>query len=241
MVRVRASAAATIGAVQTPGIAMTPARTLAQVQRGMDLGWHTGAQVYASVEGQVLIDLAVGEARPGVPMMTSTIVEWASATKPIPCVGIGLLWQRGLLDLDDPVCLHIPEFAAAGKQAVTIRHLLTHTGGLTSTITGVAPPEVIMADICSAPLADGWTPGARCAYNSVAMWIVSELVSRVSGRPFVEFVRSEIFAPAGMDDCWIGMPADVYREAAYWNGMADAETHARRLPDLLDAIYDDLD
>ncbi len=294
-------------------------------------------------------------------MTTSTIVEWASATKPIPCVSIGLLCERGLVDLDDAVSLHIPEFAAAGKQDVTIRHLLTHTGGLTSTITGIAPPEEIVADICAAPLVDGWTPGARCAYNSIAMWIVSELVSRVSGRPFGEFVHDEIFGPAGMDDCWIGMPAEVYRDqqsriavipgfgpsgteawvtwarptggahgpiaqlgrfyealldgrlmsapvleamttrhlcgvldeylqetvdrglgfmlgssnpahgygalasprafghggrtwsvgfadpsrdlavAVYWNGMADAESHAQRLPDLLDAVYLDLD
>ncbi|TCC61207.1 class A beta-lactamase-related serine hydrolase [Kribbella pittospori] len=188
-----------------------PVQTLAQVQHGMDLGWHTGAQVYGSVQGQTRVDLAVGEARPGVPMTTSTIVEWASATKPIPSVAIGLLWQRGLLDLDDPVCLHIPEFAAAGKQAVTIRHLLSHTGGLTSTITGIAPSEEMVADICAAPLADGWIPGTRNAYNSVAMWIVAELVSRVSGRPFTEFIRNEIFEPACMDDCWIGMSADTYR------------------------------
>jgi len=188
-----------------------PVHTLAQVQHGMDLGWHTGAQVYASVRGKVYVDLAVGEARPGVPMTTSTIVEWASATKPIPSVAIGLLWQRGLLDLDDPVCVHLPEFAAAGKQAVTIRHLLTHTGGLTSTVTGIAPPEEMVADICAAPLVDGWTPGTRNAYNSVAMWIVAELVARISGRPFPEFIRSEIFEPAGMHDCWIGMSADAYR------------------------------
>ena len=198
--------------MQTLGSSITPSRTLAQVERGVDQGWHTGAQVYASVRGQVLIDLAIGEARPGVPMTTSTIVESACATKPIPCVGIGLLWERGLLDLDDPVHLHIPEFAAAGKHGVTIRHLLTHTGGLTSTIASVAPPDEIVADICAAPLADGWTPGARCAYNSIALWIISELVARVSGRTFGEFVREEIFGPCRMDDCWIGMPPDVYRE-----------------------------
>lgn len=198
--------------MQIPGTSITPSRTLAQLQRGVDQGWHTGAQVYASVRCQVLIDLAVGEARPGVPMTTATIVEWASATKPVPCVSIGLLWERGMLDLDDPVHLHIPEFAASGKQGVTIRHLLTHTGGLTGTITGVASPEEIVADICSAPLADGWTPGVRCAYNSIAMWIVAELVARVSGRPFGEFVRQEIFSRSNMDECWIGMAPEVYRE-----------------------------
>jgi len=185
--------------------------TLAQVRYGMEKGWHTGAQVYASVGGRVLIDVAVGEARPGVPMTTATIVEWASATKAVVCVGLGLLWQRGLLDLDDPVGLHIPEFVAAGKETVTVRHLLTHTGGLTSTITDIVPPGEMVAAICAAPMADGWILGERCAYNSVALWIVAELISRVSGRPFVEFVRDEIFEPAGMHDSWIGMPTAAYQ------------------------------
>jgi CubicO group peptidase (beta-lactamase class C family) len=205
-------------------------RTLAQVRHGIDMGWHTGAQVYASVRGRVLIELAIGEARPGVPMTNSTIVEWASATKPVTCVAAGLLWQRGLLELDDPVCRHIPEFSAAGKDTVTIRHLLTHTAGLTSTIVGVAPPDAMVRDICAAPLADGWIPGTRCGYNSIAMWIVAELVSRISGRPFEQFVRSEVFGPAGMDDCWIGMPPDTYRDlrerVAIIPGFAPSGTEA---------------
>ena len=94
----------------------------------MRLGWHTGAQLYASLRGRTVVDLAVGEARLGVPMATDTIVEWASATKPVTCSAAALLWQRGLFDLDDPVCRHLPEFAANGKEAVTIRHLLTHSG-----------------------------------------------------------------------------------------------------------------
>jgi CubicO group peptidase (beta-lactamase class C family) len=187
-------------------------RVIAEIERGIDQDWHSGAQIYASVRGNLCADLAIGEARPAVRMTTSTIVEWASATKPITCVAVGILWQRGLLDLDHPVHRHLPEFAAAGKMAVSVRHLLTHTAGLTSTITDVAPARDLVADICAAPLAPGWVPGERCAYNSVAMWIVAELVSRIDGRPFDLFVRQEIFEPAGMDESWIGMPLETYRE-----------------------------
>jgi CubicO group peptidase (beta-lactamase class C family) len=199
-------------------------RTLAELRRGERLGWHTGAQVGAWVDGEEVIDLATGQARPGRPMRPATTVEWASATKPVTCTALMLLVERGSLGLDDPVCAHLPEFGTAGKEAVTVRHLLTHTAGLTTTITGVAPPERIVADICAAPLREGWEPGRRCAYNSVAMWIVAALVARLTrhrsdGRSagglagfsgFARFVRSEIFVPAGISESWIGMPAGVY-------------------------------
>ena len=186
------------------------ARTRAELERGMSLGWHTGAQLYASVRGETIADFAIGEARPGVPMAPSTVVEWASATKAVTCTAAALLWQRGLFDLDDPVCHHIPEFATGGKEAVTIRHLLTHTGGLTDPVHDVMPFEAAVAAVCRAPLVEGWTPGARCAYNSVAMWIVAELVARLSGRPLAEFVRAHIFEPLGLLDCWIGIPVEVF-------------------------------
>jgi hypothetical protein len=105
---------------------VTVDRARSELERGIALGWHTGAQLYAWMDGQTVIDIAIGEARPGVPMTPLTLVEWGSATKPVTCAAAALLWQHGLFDLDDPVCRQIPEFAANGKEAVTIRHLLTH-------------------------------------------------------------------------------------------------------------------
>ena len=187
-------------------------RTRDELVRGIALGWHSGAQLYTSVRGKVVADIAVGEARPGVAMTPSAIVEWASATKPVTCSALALLWQRGLLDLDDPVCRHLPEFAANGKEAVTIRHLLTHSAGMSDPLTALIVPwdEAVVA-VCQAPLVEGWVPGTRCAYNSVGMWAVAALVERVSGRRFADFVRTELFAPLGLADSWIGMPVETYR------------------------------
>lgn len=180
-----------------------PTRVIAELERGRQLGWHTGAQLYASVNGVPRLDLATGTARPAVPMTTKTIVEWASATKPITCTALSILWQRGQLDLDDPVRQHLPEFT--GKDAVTVKDLLTHTAGLTTTITGQASAAEYVADICASPRS-----GQRFAYNSIAMWLVAEIVSRLAGRSFDDFVREEIFTPAGMTDCWFVMPMNVY-------------------------------
>lgn len=198
--------------------AIALARARAELERGMALGWHTGAQLYAALHGQTVADFAIGEARPGRPMTPATVVEWASATKAVTCSALALLWQRGLLDLDDPVCRHLPAFAAAGKEAVTVRHLLTHTGGLRDPVDDGMPFAEAVAAVCRAPLVAGWVPGARCAYNSVAMWAVAALVARLSGRPFHEFVRAELFAPLGLRDSWIGMPTAVFR--AYGDRLA---------------------
>src|SRR2546425_9165540 len=94
-------------------------RTLAALERGMEQGLHVGAQAYVSHDGQTVADFAIGVARPGVPMGRDTLMPWLSAGKPLAAVAVAQLWERGLLDLDDPVARHIPMFAANGKQAGT--------------------------------------------------------------------------------------------------------------------------
>jgi CubicO group peptidase (beta-lactamase class C family) len=133
-------------------------------------------------------------------MTPHTIVEWASATKPVTCSAAALLWQRGLFDLDDPVGRHLPEFAENGKAAVTIRHLLTHSSGLSDLAREGRSWEEFADAVCRAPLIARWVPGRRFAYNSVAMWAVAALVVRLDGRPFWRFVREEIFAPLDITD-----------------------------------------
>ena len=116
-------------------------RTLAVIESGLEQGVHVGAQVYVSHRGRVVIDEGVGVARPSdaLPMSGDTITLWLSSGKPVTAVGIARLWERGLLDLDDPVARHVPEFAAHGKEAITIRHVLTHTAPLR--LAGVGRPH----------------------------------------------------------------------------------------------------
>jgi CubicO group peptidase (beta-lactamase class C family) len=182
-----------------------------EIERGLRRSWHTGAQVYASLRGRTVADFALGEARPGVPMATDTIVEWASATKPVTCSAAALLWQQGLFDLDDPVCRHLPHFAENGKETVTVRHLLTHSAGLSDPGRQGRSWEAYAEAVCRAPLLNGWVLGKRFTYNSVGMWAVASLVVSLSGLPFWRFVREELFAPLGITDSWIGMPPETYR------------------------------
>ena len=71
--------------------------TRTELERGMARGWHTGAQIYASVFRETIADFAMGEARPGVPMTPATLVEWASATKSVDAIKqIGSVQGRAL-------------------------------------------------------------------------------------------------------------------------------------------------
>ncbi len=198
--------------VQTPEEALPQAFAL--IEDGMQVGLHIGAQVYVALGRQIVADFGQGEARPGVPMTAETLMLWMSSGKPVAAAAILQLAERGLLTLDDPVARHIPEFAAHGKRAITIWHLLTHTAGFRNVTIGWPNSswDEIIARICQAEPEPGWAPGKKAGYHPYTSWyILGEIVRRVDGRPFSEYVREAIFLPLGMVDAWIGMPVEQYR------------------------------
>jgi CubicO group peptidase (beta-lactamase class C family) len=183
------------------------------VRDGMAAGTHIGAQVYVSVKGTPVADLAFGEARRGIAMRTDTLMPWFSCTKPLGAVALAKLWEHGDFDLDYPVARFIPEFAAAGKHAVTLRHILTHTGGFeTVRFDPLSMPwDAIIERICSVPLHSGWVPGRKAGYKAQSSWyILAEVIQRISGRQFCAFVRREIFEPLGMRDSWVGISREHF-------------------------------
>jgi CubicO group peptidase (beta-lactamase class C family) len=191
-------------------------RARAAIEAGIEEGLHRGAQLYVSREGEPVADATLGENRPGAPLTRGHLMLWLSSTKPVAAVAIGQLWERGRLELDDPVAAHVPEFAQNGKEGITLRHLLTHTGGIRLLDVGWPAKswEEIIARICAMKPEPRWVPGEKAGYHLASSWfILGEVVRRAGGRPFDLYVREEIFAPLGMLDCWIGMPPE--RWAAY--------------------------
>lgn len=188
-------------------------RTRQTLLAQQEAGLHIGSQVYASHAGRTLADFALGESRPGVAMTPQTLMVWLSASKPLGAVAIGQLWERGKLALDDPVIKFIPEFGQRGKEAVTIRHILTHTCGFRLLETGwpATPWDKIIAKICAMPLERGWVPGEKAGYHATTSWfILGEIVNRVDGRFYSQYIREEICVPLGMSDSWVGMPPEKY-------------------------------
>jgi CubicO group peptidase (beta-lactamase class C family) len=205
------------------------AATLARLPRarqaildGVHAGLHLGAQLYVSRHGEVIADAAAGESRPGVPLRRDDLMLWLSSTKPVAAVAVAQLWERGRLELDDPVARHVPEFAANGKGAITLRHLLTHTAGIR--LLNVGWPQdswdAIIARIAAMRPEPRWVPGRKAGYHHASSWfLLGEVVRRLDGRPFSSFAREEIFEPLGMLDCWVGMPVETYRELREQNRL----------------------
>ncbi|MGE3310064.1 MAG: serine hydrolase domain-containing protein, partial [Limisphaerales bacterium] len=194
-------------------------RTEAILQRGIADGLHPGVQLYVSLKGEAIAWLAYGERRTGEPMTRDTLLLWLSAGKPLTAIAVAQQVESGALGLDDPVARHIPEFDTAGRERITLRHLLTHTAGF-------SPPDPlpegqdwsrIVAAICAAPLGSGTVagpvsePGTEAAYMHQASWyLLAEIVQRQIGRPYSEHLRNSVLLPFGLLDSWVGMPEEQY-------------------------------
>jgi CubicO group peptidase (beta-lactamase class C family) len=188
-------------------------RTFAVLNEGIRDGQHLGAQLCASLRGEIVTEMAVGESRHGVAMAPETINLWFSSGKPLTAVAIALLWEAGLLDLDATVATYVPQFGQHGKEQIVIRHLLNHTAGFRSAdrIKATLPWDEAVQAICATPIEAGWTPGERAGYQLFSSWLIlGEIVRRIDGRMIDRFVAEEILVPLGMNDCWMALPPDRF-------------------------------
>jgi len=149
----------------------------------------------------------------GMPFTPETPTNIGSSSKQFTGFALALLASRGKLSLDDDVRKHIPELKDFGKK-ITVRHLLSHTTGYrefinTLIIEGrqvlegdyIAPDEAIKIINRQPSLQN--EPGAEFNYNNSAFSLASMVIERVSGRPFAEFMREEVFLPLGMTKTWV--------------------------------------
>jgi CubicO group peptidase (beta-lactamase class C family) len=202
-------------------------KTLSLLNGGIADGLHVGAQVYVSVGGETALDAAVGAARPAsedqpaLAMTPDTITLWLSSGKPLTAVAIAQLWERGLLDLDDPVAKFIPDFAASGKWGITIRHLLTHTAPLRLADTGWpdATWEQMIQRINLTRPEPRWINGRTAGYSAHITWyILGEIVQRLGGQTLAQYLRDRVFLPCGMENTYLAMNPD--QQAANAGRMA---------------------
>ncbi|MGE5652704.1 MAG: serine hydrolase domain-containing protein, partial [Bacillota bacterium] len=148
----------------------------------------------------------VGEIRP---MTEETIFDMASVTKPMAtATSIMILIEEGRLRLDDPVARFFPEFVGEGKDAIRIRHLLTHTSGIpawASTYIACRGPEEVIPYICQLPL--DYPTGSKVVYSCLGFILLGELVRRLTGQCLDQFAHERIFAPLGMAHTCFNPPA----------------------------------
>lgn len=183
------------------------------VEQGLSRGDFPGAVLLVRYRGVDLWRKAYGQRQvepTPEPLTVDTIFDLASITKPVAtATAIHLLLQEGQLTLDDPVTRWLPDFGQNGKEAVTVRHLLTHTSGLipdNALADYLQGPAKAFENIHALPLR---TPaGSRFAYSDVGFLVLGELVEKVSGQSLADFTRARLFLPCGMHDTAFNPPAD---------------------------------
>ena len=199
------------------------------VERQRANGFHPGAQLYVSRHGTPLLDVAVGESRPGRALQPDDVMLWYSSGKPVTTVAVLQLWERGLLGLDDPVGRYLSGWGA-GKERATLRHVLTHTAGFS--MAGPGEPfdqdltyAEVIARISAHP--SEWEPGTQAGYHPSTGWkVLGAVVEAVDGRPIDRYLAEEVLAPAGMTGSHLGIDpatqADLGERLVpvHWTGHA---------------------
>jgi CubicO group peptidase (beta-lactamase class C family) len=174
-------------------------------------GDEVGASVAVYHRGRPVVDLWGGhfDRDRTQPYGDDTLQLVFSTTKGVTAIAIAMCAQRGLLDYGERVSTYWPEFAAHGKDDVTVAQLLSHQVGLISVDTPTTLAEALDWDTMVARLADtapDWPVGTAHGYHALTFgWLAGELIRRVDGRSPGRFVAEEIAAPLGIE-LWIGLP-----------------------------------
>ena len=171
----------------------------------LDGGLEVGASVAVALDGELVVDLWGGsrDAAGTEPWRADTITNVWSTTKPMTALCALILADRGEIDLDAPVARYWPEFAAAGKGAIEVRHLMAHTSGLSGWDEPLSAHDLCDWERCTSLLAaqaPWWPPGTASGYHAVTQgYLVGEVVRRVTGETLGGFLAHEVTGPLGAD------------------------------------------
>ncbi|MFD7183929.1 serine hydrolase domain-containing protein [Streptomyces sp. NPDC059904] len=183
----------------------------AAFEENFDEREELGAAVTVLVDGAPVVDLWGGwaDAARTRAWERDTVVNVWSTTKGPTALCAHILIDRGLLDPDAPVATYWPEFAAAGKEGVLVRHLLSHRAGLAGLREPHSLEQLFDWELTTSRLAaqePWWEPGSVSGYHALTYgFLVGEVVRRVSGLLPGAFLEREVTGPLGIDFT-IGLP-----------------------------------
>jgi CubicO group peptidase (beta-lactamase class C family) len=197
-----------------------------RARREIDSGLLPSCQLAIARHGEIVLDVTLGDATP------DTRYVIFSCTKALVASAIWLLIGDDALDPSVRVAEIIPEFAANGKEAVTVEQLLTHTAGFPRAPLG--PPDWYTREARLARF-ERWRltfpPGSKFEYHPTsAHWVLAEVIERVSGTDYREFIRGRILEPLGLTRLALGVAEDQQSDVAPLSGRGEVAT-----PDELEA------
>lgn len=181
-------------------------RTVATHKRG------GGAAVAVYHRGELVVDAWTGTRNSaGDPWLSDTMAMSFSTTKGVIATTVHRLVDRGLIDYDEPVAAYWPEFAAAGKEHITVRQLLNHSAGLHQLRDVISDAyEMLDWDLVVSRLAaeaPRYPPGTRHGYHGITYgFLVGEVIRRVTRMTVQDAVETEIVKPLDLDGMSIGVP-----------------------------------
>ncbi|MEO5900655.1 MAG: serine hydrolase domain-containing protein [Ilumatobacteraceae bacterium] len=188
------------------GFCNAPFEKLTDVLSGsLDDGGDLGASVAVTIEGELVADFWGGwqDAARTTPWEPDTIVNVWSTTKTMTSLAALVLVERGLLDVDAPVSTYWPEFAQNGKEGVLVRHLMSHTSGVSGWEQPVVQEDLYDWDKSTSMLAaqaPWWEPGSASGYHAINQGhLVGEVIRRITGSSLKQFFADEVAAPLGAD------------------------------------------
>jgi len=208
------------------------------VEEATRTGRIVGTVVLVSVDGTLVYQNALGFAdrESGRPMTTDAVFRWASLTKPLTSVATLALVDRGVIGLDEPLTKFIPGFRpklpSGEEPAILVRHLLTHTSGLTYALfkragnpydkacvsDGLDAPGLSIEEnlrrVASVPLL--FAPGSGWHY-SIATDVLGEVIARASGASLPKLIAELVTVPLGMSDTGFAPPERSRLATAYAN------------------------
>jgi CubicO group peptidase (beta-lactamase class C family) len=178
---------------------------LERVRIEVHQGGLPSAQVSVASRGRLVAFETIGDARPDQRYILQSVGRTIVAATTWKLLG------EGLLSLDERVGDAIPEFAANGKEAVTVEQVLTHTAGFPFAPLGY--PNMLDREQRLGAFGRwrlDWEPGSRLQFHLTgAAWVIAELVERRTGLTFQQYLEHEIVGPLGLG-IQLGVPAEDY-------------------------------
>ncbi len=188
---------------------------------------YPGAQIAMAYRGELVLDMSFGQARIGAgsapddtPVATRPDTLWLlySNIKVITAVLLWILHERGQLRFTDRVADHLPEFAAHGKQDITLLQVITHQAGY----PGLEVPADLINDhqavrraVCD--FVPEWPAGSKISYHGqTAHWTLAMVIEAVTGRDFRAVVHDEVLQPLGLhEELFVGLPESQLPRMSY--------------------------
>ncbi|KAI7267938.1 hypothetical protein KC345_g7790 [Hortaea werneckii] len=175
------------------------------LEKNLASGDELGASIVVNIDGKDVVDIWGGYADEAKTRSweSDTIVSVMSSTKTVLSLAALICHDRGLLDVYDKVSKYWPEFAANGKENIEVRHLLSHTSGLSGWEQTMTYEDVANLEYSTKKLAEQapfWEPGTAAGYHVFTMGhLVGEVIRRVTGKSLTQFIREEIAEPLSAD------------------------------------------